>query len=178
METIEKAIYGLAMPFDDFYITPHEQSNVLRNDTFQVDTTNKESVTLDSLVGLTFDHDYLKEIARTGRNLQIKVTDKGVFFKAIPDNPFALSMYKKVKRGAIKYCSISYSIKEMEENNHSKENLEKVMSLCGVDDDVIVRDYKDILVYELCICNQPANELTFCTTDPNHPLLKGVRWDE
>lgn len=173
MMKTEKAIYGLAMPFDDAYFE-YEQLT----DRYTFDRTNKESVTLDSLVGVTLGHDYSKELGRTGSNLSIAIHDRGLFFKLIPESPIALSAYKKVKRGAIRHCSVSYLVKDRKRDIATEQRAKALARMINMTDNIVVKEYKKILVFEICIVNHPANKATFCTTDKNDPRLKGVEFDD
>lgn len=169
----EKAIYGLAMPFNGFYWEYERLTN-----TFIFEKTNKESVKLDSLVGATLEHDYLKELGRTGRNLFLTLHERGLFFKLIPDTPLANDAYGKVKRRQIKYCSVSYAVKEETRDAKAEIKAREIARLIGINEKIVVNMYKKILVYEVCIGNHPANKATFCTTNKNDSRLKGVKFNE
>lgn len=173
---MEKAIYGLAMPFNDIYWEYDRLANTLT-----LEKTNKDSVHIDSLVGATLRHDYNKEkeLGRTDQGtLFLHVNERGVFFKVIPTTPFGLSCYKKVKKGKIRHCSISYYIHDRHRNYQEEKRVTSLLRLLKQKENIIIWDYKKILVFFVCICEKPANDATFCTTDPNHPLLKEVIWDE
>jgi len=170
---MDKAIYGLAMPFNDSYW----EYDFLTN-TYTFEKTNRESVTIDRLVGATIGHDYLKELGRTGNNLTIKLHDRGLFFRLIPESPLALSTYKKVKRGLIRHCSVSYVIEERQRDYEAEERAKALSQLIYLCSNIVVKEYKKLLVFEVCIGNHPANKATSCTTDKDHPLLRGVIWDE
>jgi HK97 family phage prohead protease len=169
---LEKAIYGMAMPFNDCYVNT-DPTGVMR-----VRKTNRESVYFESLVGITLEHDYTKVLGRTDNNLFLQVTDSGVYFKLIPDCPLGWSVYKKVKRHALRHCSISFNPVMMQRNFSDEERVLKISRAAGVGDSVIVEECRKINVFEICLTNQPANKSTFCTTDANDPRLAGLRWDE
>lgn len=171
---MEKAIYGLAMPFNDSYMDYDFLTN-----TWIYEKTNQKSIVLDSVVGATFAHDYTKELGRTDKGtLSLVVNDRGLFFKIKPVSTLAFQMYKKVKNGAIKHCSVSYAVKKKQRDYEAEQQARALCNLIRFGSNVVVNEYKKLLVFEVSIGNNPANEATFCTTDANHPLLKGVRWDE
>lgn len=166
-----KAIYGLAMPFNDSYI-----DRIHVNNEFRLERTNKESITFDRLVGATLGHDYSKSIGVTRENLQFEVTDDGVFFKLIPLTPLGIETFEQVRDGKLRQCSISYVVKKKKRDHEAETKLKQLTSMLGWNDTCIVYQYTEIKVFEICLTNYPANENTFCTTNPNHPLLAGIDW--
>ncbi|MEC0172563.1 HK97 family phage prohead protease [Paenibacillus graminis] len=169
---MEKAIYGMAMPFNDFYA-----ESDLENNTYSVERTNREGVFFDSKVGITLRHDYTQVIGTTEDGLQVQTAEGGVFFKLIPNSPFGQSIYKKVKRAALRHCSISFR-KILSEQNAAEEMVcSEIFRSEGYTDEVSVHDLKEIIVHEICLTNGPANELTFCTTNMEDSRLNGLRWD-
>ncbi|WP_145524129.1 HK97 family phage prohead protease [Virgibacillus sp. SK37] len=170
---MKKAIYGLAMPFDDSYVDYIPLFNQ-----YEIERTNKESVQLDTLVGATVEHNYIQELGRTDRNLDICVTDDGVFFRIIPDTKLGHSTYKKVSNGSLKYCSISYTVRKKKRDYKSEEKLSYLSKSLGWKDNFIVFKYAEILVFEICVTNNPANRATFCTTNKNDLRLRGVKWND
>ncbi|MEK3788064.1 HK97 family phage prohead protease [Paenibacillus sp. FSL K6-1230] len=168
-----KAIYGMAMPFNSCYVdSPNKES-----EPFIVEKTNEESVFFDEMVGITLQHDYEKHFGTTNQNLTIKVTDNGVYFRLIPNTPLGLSVYKKVKRSALRHCSLSFIVPKRIRNIEIEDSKAPFLKAIGMDSDFIVKEYKKIIIYEICLTNGPANEETFCTTDPNDKRLKGIDWD-
>lgn len=159
------------MPFNDCYVEYDQLTN-----SFICERTNKDSVLLDRLIGATLGHDYTKELGRTGSNLTIKVTEQGLFFRLFPVSSFALSIYKKVKRGVLRHCSVSYGVRDKTQDKETERRMSAISKL--MDNKVIVEEYRSILVFEISIGNHPANTSTFCTTDPNDLRLKGIKWDE
>lgn len=170
---MEKAIYGMAMPFDDYYLNPDPEKNV-----FGVETTNRASVRFEELVGITICHDYTQVFGTTRENLFIQVTDKGVYFKLIPNTPLGWSAYKKVKRNALRHCSISYNDIQKKRNLASEIRMSHLFRAAGFDDSIIIEEYRKVNVFEICLTNGPANKLTFCTTNANDPRLGGLTWEE
>ena len=170
MKMYEKAIYGMAQPLADFY---HEQND----ETFVVQKTNRASVKFEPKVGITLGHDYSQVFGTTDENLFLQVSDRGVFFKIIPNCPLGWSIYKKVKRRALRHCSISFKAIQKQRNTDDEDYFGEVFRTAGVDDNILVEDYKKIVVFEVCLTNGPANTLTFCTTDAKDPRLEGLEWD-
>ncbi|MBN6890037.1 phage head maturation protease [Cytobacillus horneckiae] len=168
---MEKAIYGLAMPFNDGYCEYNQLTN-----TFSFDKTNKDSVIFDTIVGATINHDYSQCLGDIRDNLIVKANEYGVCFKLTPNCPLGYSAYKRVKRGALRHCSVSYMVRESNKDEQVGKKAEALFRNVGWDERVIVNEYKQILLFEVCLTNNPANDITFCTIDPNHPLLKGVEW--
>jgi phage head maturation protease len=169
---LEKAIYGMAMPFNDSYWEfDHEQ------ETFVFDKTNRDAVVIDGLVGATVDHDFSRTIGVTGENLFLQAHERGVFFKLIPDSPFGQSIYKKVKRGELRYCSCMYFVRSARRDYQAEDEAMTLARSFGIQEKVVVREYRRIILFEICLTNNPANKTTFCTTDENHPLLQGVTWE-
>lgn len=167
---MSKFIYGLAMPFKSSYW----EYELLTN-TFKFELTNRESVTFWKEIVLTLNHDYSKVIGTTDRNLSLKVTNEGVFFRLIVDTKEGLKARSEVSKGTLNHCSISYlhrSVREPEE----EQRVEQLGKLLGWDEKFVVTKYKEILVEEICLTNNPANDETFCTTNRNDPRLKGVRF--
>lgn len=169
----EKAIYGMAMPFNDNYADYYEIAQE-----FMIDRTNKEATKLDSLIGATIDHDFNLEIGRSNENLEVHVTNDGVFYKIVPATPLGHQTYERVKKGELNGSSISYVIKRKKRDYEAEQKLRYLSSLMGWKEQFTVFTYTEILVYELCLTNRPANEATFSTTDKNDSRLKGVRWKE
>lgn len=166
----EKAIYGMAQPLADFY---HEQ----KGETFVVQKTNRASVKFEPKVGITLGHDYSQVFGTTDENLFLQVSDRGVFFKIIPNSPLGWSIYKRVKRNALRHCSISFKAIQKQRNTADEDYFGEVFRAAGVDDNILVEDYKKIVVFEVCLTNGPANTLTFCTTDAKDPRIEGLEWD-
>lgn len=169
---MEKAIYGMAMPFEDFYLRPDPERNI-----FRVDKTNRASVRFEELVGMTICHDYTQVFGKTNDNLFIQVTDKGVYFKLIPNTPLGLSVYKKVKRNALRHCSISYNDIQKKRDVDEEARVSQRLRTVGLDDSIIIEEYRKINVFEICLTNGPANELTFCTINADDHRLAGLTWD-
>ncbi|MEK3736017.1 MULTISPECIES: HK97 family phage prohead protease [Paenibacillus] len=169
---MEKAIYGMAMPFNDFYADIDPEKN-----TYTVDRTNKSAVYFDIKVGITLGHDYTQVFGTTEDSLQIQLADAGVFFKLTPNSPLGWSVYKKVKRAALRHCSISFRKILTEQNTGEEIRISETIRTMGYTDEIIVHDLREIIVHEVCLTNGPANELTFCTTNVEDPRLKDLSWD-
>ena len=168
---MEKAIYGLAMPFFSHYVDYDSLTN-----TFILEKGNQKCIEINGLIPATLSHDWEKIIGLSDSNLNVKINKHGVFFKLIPDSPLGMSAYKKVKNGAIRHCSISYIVRKCKENVEAEKRLE--LLACLMCNDIVVKEYTRIEVQEIGIGNHPKNPDTFCTTDPHDPRLKEVRWDE
>ncbi|MNP19233.1 Caudovirus prohead protease [compost metagenome] len=169
---MEKAIYGMAQPFNDFYFKEDSENGI-----FLSQRTNRNAVRFDTKVGITLFHDYSKQLGTTEDNLLLQVTDAGIFFKLIPNTPLGLSAYKRVKRAALRHCSLSYILFEKERNSELEQAATAEFQLHGFSDQIVIEDYKKIVVYEVCLTNRPANKSTFCTTNYNDPRLEGLNWD-
>lgn len=169
---MEKAIYGLAMPFEDCYVDYYRLSNL-----YKIDKTNKECALIDSLVGITLGHDFAKELGRTGQNLQLVIGEGGIYFKLIPNSLEGYESFNLVKLGLLKHCSISYAIKRKRRDTQAEEKLKSLAKLMGWNEKFIVYEYTQILVYEVCLTNNPVNKSTFCTTNKHDARLKGIQWE-
>jgi HK97 family phage prohead protease len=129
------------------------------------------------VVGATIGHDYEQELGRTDRGtLCIHINDRGLFFKIIPDSPLAWDAYRKVKKNQIRHCSLSFKVKQ-ERDFKEEQRAAELFELLNWKEKIIVQDYKMIKVFEVCICNSPANKDTWCTTNKNDPRLKGIQWE-
>jgi phage head maturation protease len=170
---MDKAIYGLAMPFNDIYWEYDRLTN-----TYTIDKTSRGAVLFDTIVGATIDHDYTKALGDIRENLIVKANEYGVCFKLTPTCRLGYSAYKKVKRGALRHCSVSYLIREASKDIDGEQHAKQLANTLGWNERIIVNKYKKIILFELCLTNNPANAATFCTTDKNDPRLKGVEWDE
>lgn len=168
---MEKAIYGMAMPFDDSYWQYDETNKI-----FTIDKTNRESVVIDGIVGATVGHDFSRTLGVSGENLFLQVNERGVFFKLMPDTPLALSTYKKVKRGALRHCSCTYFVRDSVRDTEAEYKAIHEARSRGIADNIIVRKYRKLILFEVCLGNNPGNKSTFCTVDANHPLLHGLVW--
>lgn len=167
VNSIERAIYGLAQPFNDIYLNETETG-------LKVEKTHKSAVFFDDVVGLTFDHRFGQVAGTTDDNLYLQVTDDGFYFKLVPNSPLGMSLWKKVKRNALRHCSLSYLPLAKRQNRGDARKIMRAFRAAGQGDSVQVEDYQKILIYEICLLNWPANELTFCTIDAQDPRLKGV----
>lgn len=168
----DKAIYGMAQPFDDFYF-----KDDIKNGVFLAQRTNKSAVHFDSKVGMTLRHDYSQQLGTTDENLFLQVTDTGIFFKLIPNTAMGWSAYKKVKRAALRHCSLSYVLFAKERNIEFEKSVTTVFRSQGYTDQIVIEDYKNIMVFEVCLTNGPANKSTFCTTNKYDPRLDGLNWE-
>jgi hypothetical protein len=168
----EKAIYGMAQS-NDFYLI----NNTDRNE-FKVEKTHPDSIHFDSKVGITLSHDYTKAFGTTNENLFLQVTESGIYFKLIPNSPLGWSAYKKVKRAALRHCSVSYLKNKKERDPITESSVTTVFREHGFNDEIIIEDIRDITVFEVCLTNGPANKSTFCTTNPNDPRLRGLKWND
>ena len=169
---MEKAIYGLAMPFNQYYKTYNQQT-----DTYELELTNYEVTMLWDIIQLTLDHDLSKVIGETNHNLIVKSDPVGIYFKMIPELPEGFKAYEDVKNGLLKHCSVTLIRRKT--RNHFEEN--KLISFArtmNINHNFVVKDHTDVLIEEVCLTNNPANPSTFCTADKDHPLLKGVRWND
>ncbi|OME02649.1 hypothetical protein BSK54_10345 [Paenibacillus odorifer] len=142
-----------------------------------MDRTNKSAVYFDSNVGITLGHDYTQVFRTTEYSLQIQLADAGVFFKLTPNSPLGWSVYKKVKRAALRHCRISFRKILTEQNTREKIRISKTIRRMGYTDEIIVHDLREIIVHEVCLTNGPANELTYCTTNVENTRLKGLSWE-
>ncbi|KIL45007.1 HK97 family phage prohead protease [Jeotgalibacillus soli] len=168
---MEMAIYGLAMPFNQFYWNYNSQTN-----TYELELTNYEVTELWKEIPLTLEHNKYWTIGRTGKNLSVLLNPAGVFFKLVPDTPESFKAYKDVKEGFLRHCSVTFL------RHKSREFVEecKIQSLARImnlNHNFIVEEHNEVLVHEICLTNSPGNKATFCTTDRNDMRLKGVKWD-
>jgi hypothetical protein len=167
---MEKAIYGLAMPFNEFYWNYTKLTN-----TYELELTNYGVTQLWKAIQLTIDHDRSKILGTTEQDLFVKLHPSGVYFKMVSNTPESFKAYQDVKDGLLRHCSITY-LRRME-RDYDEEN--KVISLARVmnwNHNFIVKKHTEVLIDEMCLTNSPGNKATFCTTDKNDPRLKGVRW--
>lgn len=170
---IEKAIYGMVQPFNDFYLTEDTSKNE-----YKAEKTHQDSVHFDTKVGITLFHDYTKDFGTTDENLFLQVTENGIYFKLVPNSPLGWSAYKKVKRAALRHCSLSYLKNKKERDPITESLVTTAFREHGFDDEIIIEDIRDITVFEICLTNGPANKSTFCTTNQNDPRLIGLKWSD
>lgn len=163
---MEKAIYGLAMNFGQGEYWEYDRWT----NTFKFESTNFESVTLWKEIILTISHDPSKVLGSTKDDVKIKVTRDGIFFKYVPSTSLGSKAYKDVKQGRLNHCSISYLHRSVRDVKR-EESLNALGKLMGWKERFVAKKYKEILVEEICLTNEPASKDTFCTTDKNHPLL-------
>jgi phage head maturation protease len=170
---MNKAIYGLAMPFNDSYV---DYLSLARQ--FTVEKTNKESVEFGSLIPATINHDYTKVLGDNRSNLTLGINDNGIYFKLIPNTKLGHETYIKVKNRLLRHCSISYLVEHKERDYAAERKLRMLSKILGWNDTFRVYSYLKVIVQEVSIGNNPANKDTFCTTNKKHPRLKGVEWYE
>lgn len=166
---MEKAIYGLAKPFNA--LRPSHKDFLTNTYTFT--TVEKEDVSFNDKVALTINHDYQYTFAVLGVNMSVRVTNEGIFFKAMPGTNEGFEAYEMVRRGILRHCSFSARVYE-EEHKEMRDQYDYCSKLFGWKEKIVFNKYTKFIVHEFCLTNIPANDATFCTTNLNHPKLKGV----
>lgn len=169
---MDKAIYGLAMAFNQFYGRYDARTNI-----YKLELPNYEVTDLWEDITLTLEHNKYLTIGSTRKNLSVLLSPKGLFFRFIPDTPEGLKAYLKVKRGRLRHCSVTY-LRRMTRNYSEGDKINSLARLLDLHQYFTVDEHHEALVHEICLTNTPANPATFCTTDVNHPLLREVIWDE
>lgn len=174
-----KAIYGLAIHFADH--CNYEEHDPETN-TFRFFRFEPSSIRSDGLIGITLEHDFGKCLGRTDEgDLSIYITDIGLYFRLIPTTPAAMSAYKRVKRNALRHCSFccKYEYKNVSRNTRLEAAAKRKLSqfIGSSDDNIVVETLANILLYEICLTNSPANQETFCTTDVHDKRLAGIDWN-
>ncbi|MES1040630.1 HK97 family phage prohead protease [Peribacillus simplex] len=177
----EKAIYGLASTYG-YPVIDHE----LIPNVYKINTKLPGSFLIDPLlVVITRNHDYSKEIGwigldgwtnRKDPNVTLVLNERGLFFKLIPNSPLGLEFYELVKEGLMTQCSITYKAQQATRDYRWEKNLEFLASLRGDTDKYIVHNLSEIIISEICICEQGKNQETFATVNGNDPRLKGIKF--
>ncbi|HZG81775.1 MAG TPA: HK97 family phage prohead protease [Brevibacillus sp.] len=172
---MEKFIYGLAIPFESYPCWKYDRDSR----TYTFERINPTGIMTDGLVGILEGHSFDKQLGRTDDGtLSLYINDRGLFFRLSPENQAALSCYKRVKRNALRHCSMAYHFKK-EDRIRISEDEEKVKHLYALDGEkVIFQELREIQLYELTLTNNPAQDYTFCTTDKHDKRLQGIDWEK
>lgn len=133
---------------EGYFIRFNEEIDLLPNYREQV---APEAVTgiLNEDIRCLFDHDTSYVLGRTTNDtLQLTVDERGVYGRVFinEDDPQALSVYAKVKRGDISGCSFGFYVNEQDEE---------------WDDDQLHVTLTDVDVFEVSVVTFPA----YATTD-------------
>lgn len=176
MRNLKKAIYGLAATWYD----PVPQYEEKEGTVFHV--INSEGIRFDGKVGATLNHDFTKVLGTSDQNhLSLYITEKGLYFRLIIDesNNLAVSSYKKVKRGALRKASITFSYEKSKKKRQyeieNEVNLLSTIYQLGADNYIYLTT--PYTLFEVCLCNQPQDLQTFVTTDPNDSRFSGIDWN-
>lgn len=175
--SLEKFIYGLAIP------TPKNDYPCWKYDpdtkTYTFERINSAGILTDGLVGMLEDHSLDKQLGRTDDGtLDLYFNDQGLFFRLRAANPAALSAYKRVKRGALRHCSIAGHFKHEDRVRLLKEEekAKQIVRTIGCDK-VIFQELCEIHLYEISLTNNPLQDFTFCTTDQHDKRLPAIDWN-
>lgn len=168
----EKAIYGLAMPFNIFYKGREQYTDFL-----QYELTTRESIQMWIDVKLTLEHDDSRILGTTNQqNLLYVINDSGIYFKCVPNTPMGFRAYEDVKAGLLNYCSVTY-LRRCERDYDLEKKMKSFTMLINRTNNFMVKKHVEVLVHEMCITNDPGSKETFCTTNKNDPRLKGIKWE-
>ncbi|MGG1661738.1 HK97 family phage prohead protease [Brevibacillus sp. NRS-1366] len=169
-----KAIYGLSIPFENYPCWNYDEDG----GTYTFERINPKGIMTDGLVGMLEGHSFDKQLGRTDDGtLDLYVNERGLFFRLIPANQAALSCYKRVKRNALRHCSIAYHIQKKDRVRIPVDE-EKIKQLQALGDDkIIFQELRKIQLYEISLLNNPGQDGTFCTTDKHDYRLQGIDWE-
>ncbi|MFF5993953.1 hypothetical protein AAGS61_04210 [Lysinibacillus sp. KU-BSD001] len=164
---IERAIYGLAADFG----AVHWNKKGENVEYFHVEPS---TVKYAKNVAFTLEHEPKQTVTTTKNqeNGQLIIVQKGplLFFKFIPTTKAGERIYRYVKLQKLRKCS--YIFRRFTSLRDIKT--ESKLSLVMDPGEAILINHG--AVYEICLTNHPRDTTTFCTTDANHPLLKGIEW--
>lgn len=171
---IEKFIYGLCLPFRDYPYWKYDQDS----QTYIFERIHPNGIITDGLVGALEDHSFDKKLGRTDDGtLSLYLNERGLFFRLKPTNPAALSCYKRVKRNALRHCSIAYHFKKEDRIrvNADEEKIKELYEMNG--DQAVFEELRQIQLYEISLTNYPKLDYTFCTVDKRDKRLEGIDFD-
>lgn len=163
---MEKAIYGLAADLQAVHFD-------IKKDFTEYFTVNHAQFA--SNIALTVEHEP-KQLVTTTKNREngelilVKIGSL-LFFKFIPTTPKGNRLYRYVKQQRLRKCSYIFSKLGNETDEKSEEKMAWVLDK----NDKIVK--KNAMIFEVCLTNTPRDANTFCTTNVNHPLLRGINWE-
>ncbi|WP_046179240.1 HK97 family phage prohead protease [Domibacillus tundrae] len=168
-------IYGRAMPLHDSYV---EASTDITGEQYEVQLIPDRSVIqLDTIIGATVQHDYCEEIGRSDKGtLDIVVNDTGVYFRIHCMTDRARRTHARIRRGELKHCSLSFTYKSRQIIEKEQQAAQLTRALGWEHATVKVNEYTEILIFEICVCDHPANHNTFTTTNGHDPRLAGIDW--
>lgn len=165
---IEKAIYGLAADFEAVHWD-------IKGENVEYYHVEPSTVQYAKNVAFTIDHKPKQTITTTKNegNGQLILVQKGsfLFFKFTPTTKDGERIYRYVKLQKLRKCSYIFrklaSFRDVETENNTPIVMEPT-------EKIVIHH---AAVYEICLTNSPRDKTTFCTTDVNHPLLKGINWE-
>lgn len=167
MIKIEKAIYGMAADFSAVFFERGETGTTF----FRVDPAK---VKFAKDIAFTLNHEPKKTITTLlgKENGELIIVQKGecLFFKFIPTTRAGQRLYRYVKAVKYRQCSYIYNV----EKRVIDAEMEERFSWSLEPHEHIFLD--EAIIFEVCLTNTPRDKLTFCTTDANHPQLKGIDW--
>ncbi|MUG43439.1 HK97 family phage prohead protease [Paenibacillus woosongensis] len=172
---MEKAIFGCAIPFEDYPCWSYDEDS--RTHTFE--RVNPLGIMTDGMVGMLEDHSFDKQLGRTDNGtLSLYINNRGLFFRLRPTNKAAYSCYKRVKRNALRHCSIGYLShkKDLIRVSDDEEKIKKLQA--SGDERVIFQELREIQLYEITLTNHPKQDYTFCTTNKRDERFVGIDWDK
>ena len=164
---MEKAIYGVAAIFDH----PTVKSKGEKVDMYTIEPS---TVQYYENVAFSLHHEPKQTITTTKNkdNGQLILVQKGkqLFFKFIPTTKDGERIFRYVKQRKLRQCSYSYYVLEKTPDDEIKRKVSWALD----PGDTISKAH--VAIFEVCLTNNPADEETFCTTDKNHPLFRGIEW--
>lgn len=169
---MQKHIYGLAATFDHF--VGEEKSGIA-----EFVRVNSNNVRYGKSVALTVNHNPKHTITttkngeKTGELLLVQ-TGFGLYFRFTPITEDGMRAYRHVKQRKLRQCSCIFKTGRKKRDLEHEERLKR--SAPGVLGTDRIYKYSDATIFEICLTSSPKDTETFCTTDPNHPGLKGVEW--
>lgn len=175
---IDRFIYGKAIPLakNDYPCWEYDPET----DTYTFERINPHGILTDGMVGMLEAHSFDKPLGRTDDGtLNLYIHDSGLYFRLRAENPAAMSCYKRVKRNALRFCSIGYHLKKEDRIRVSvdEEKLKKIHSQLSGKEKVIFQELREIHLYEISLTNNPAQDGTFCTTDKHDKRLPVIDWN-
>ncbi|MBE1557002.1 HK97 family phage prohead protease [Sporosarcina limicola] len=167
---MKKYIYGLAKKFDFI-------SGIVIDGIEKCSYTDSETVTYAKEVAMTLEHNPKQTLTTTaapeGGELILVQTNKGLYFRYAPLSVEGLRAYRHVKHRRLRQCSCIFRRGKLKRDIKNETRAKKLHPILN---DMSLYKDKKICLYEICLTNNPKDTKTFCTTDKDHPLLKGIEW--
>lgn len=164
---MKKAIYGLAADFEAVHWN-------IKGENVEYFHVEPSTIQYAENVAFTLEHKPRQTITTTKdkENGQLILVQKGplLFFKFIPTTKDGERIYRYVKQRKIRQCS--YIFRKLE----SLRDLETESKLQWAMDAGETIFINHAVVFEICLTNNPRDKNTFCTTNANLSLLRGIEW--